>query len=182
VALQDLNVSSPAVSRAGMFGLWRPEAFAQVADLDSWEDEVADNSALVRHIGAGEFVPINIGADGAFQFALRGRIGATTLSNREAAYCMVTSEPYLLRSNGSVELGGLEAVGSYSGEPKVKIPLDGGAYSVVISLIDWKAEPGAANAQGKPTADALPDFIIEVSDAQIREIAYRSKVETFDRK
>ena len=113
--LQDLESSYGVGTSAGLCGLWQPEAFSQVADLDSWEDEVADDSALIRHIGAGEFVPINVGGNGAFQVALRGRTSATVLSERETQYRLVSSKPYLLKSLGALELGGLESVGSYSG-------------------------------------------------------------------
>jgi CdiI immunity protein len=84
--LQDLESSYGVGTSAGLCGLWQPEAFSQVADLDSWEDEVADDSALIRHIGAGDFVPINVGGNGAFQVALRGRTSATVLSERETQY------------------------------------------------------------------------------------------------
>lgn len=179
--LRDLDVSHPVGTSAGLCGLWQPEAFVHVTDLDSWEDEVAEESALVRHIGAGHFVPINVGGDGAFQVIVRGRTGDTTLSEREARYRIVSSKPYLLVSNGELELGGLESIGSYSGVPKVRISLLEGAYSVVIHLIDWKAEPGGATIEGKPTPSALADFVVEISEALPEGASYRTKVETFER-
>jgi len=179
--LPELDVSYAVVTSAGMCGLWRSDAFSWVTNLDSWEDEVADDSALVRHINAGELVPINVGGDGAFQIALRGRVDPSTLSERESRYRLVSSEPYFLVSDGELELGGLESVGTYSGAPKVNIPLAKGNYSVVVHLVDWKAEPGAADSNGKPSADALPDFVIEVSEALPIGTSYRSKVQTFER-
>jgi hypothetical protein len=180
--LQDLESSYGVGTSAGLCGLWQPEAFSQVAGLDSWEDEMADDSALIRHIGAGEFVPINVGGNGAFQIALRGRTSATVLSDeREAQYRLVPSEPYLLKSLGELELGGLESVGSYSGAPKIRIALAEGLYSVVFHLVDWKAEPGGADAAGKPTDNALPDFVVEISRELPPGSEYRTKVETFER-
>jgi hypothetical protein len=134
-----------------------------------------------RHVRAGEFVPINVGGDGAFEIAVRGRVGPSAVSEREERYRLVSSEPYLLISHGMLELGGLESVGNYSGAEKIEIPLTAGRYSVIIHLIDWKAEPGAADSTGKPTANALPDFVIVFSDAQSVDAAYRSKVDTFER-
>jgi hypothetical protein len=179
--LRDLKSSYGVGTSAGLCGLWQPEAFSQVTDLDTWEDEVAEDSALVRQIRAGGFVPINVGGSGAFQVALRGRSAETTLSDRQTRYRLVSSEPYLLVSHGDLELGGLESVGSYSGAPKVHIPLAEGSYSVVVHLLDWKAEPGSTDADGKPAADALPDFVVEISYALPAGSAYRSKVETFER-
>jgi hypothetical protein len=179
--LQELDVSRTVPTNAGMSGIWQPEAFAHIADLDSWEDDVAEDSALVRHIRAGEFVPINVGGDGAFQIAVRGRTGPETLSEREVRYRLISSEPYLLVSHGMLELGGLESVGNYSGAAKSGIPLTAGRYEVIIHLIDWKAEPGAADSSGKSAANALPDFVVEISSAQQADIPYRSDVQTFER-
>jgi hypothetical protein len=164
---------------AGMFGLWQPERFIGVTSLDAWENEVSEDAALLRHIEAGAFVPINIGADGAFQFTVRGGSSGVGLTERERQYVLVSSQPYLLISNGTVSLGGLEAVGSYTGVDPVQLPLGKGRYSVRASLIDWKAEPGFSQPDGEPTANALSDFVIEVREEVGTEV-YRSSVETFD--
>lgn len=181
MGLLDLNISAPIGTGAGMCALWQPESFVEVTDLDSWEDEVAEDAALVRHIAAGVFVPINIGGDGAFQVSVRGASTLGTLDQRERNYRLVSSTPYLLVSNGKIELGGLEAVGSYTGAHRVEIPLDPGRYSVLIHLIDWKAEPGMLEAGGKPAAKALPDFIVEIADEVTSGAGHRTQVMTFDR-
>ncbi|MFD6530286.1 hypothetical protein [Streptomyces sp. NPDC060184] len=77
-------------------------------------------------------------------------------------YRLVSSQPYLLVSDGLVALGGLEAVGEYSGADRLRIPLDPGRYAVQVHLIDWKAESGALDANGKPGDNALGDFVIEI--------------------
>jgi hypothetical protein len=165
---------------AGMFGLWQPEHFLGVTSLDAWEDEVSEDAALLRHIAAGAFVPINIGADGAFQFTVRGGLSSIGLTEREGQYVLASSQPYLLISNGAVALGGLEAVGSYAGLEPVVLALDKGRYAVRVYLIDWKAEPGSSQPNGKPTTNALSDFVIEVTE-EVGTEAYRSSVQTFDR-
>ncbi|TLQ47251.1 hypothetical protein [Streptomyces marianii] len=178
--LRDVDVSHAVVTSAGLFGVWRASAFDHVSELDQWEDEVAEDSALERQIAAGAFVPINIGGNGAFQVAMRGVEAPGNLSERERTYLLVSSEPYLLVSDGALELGGLEAVGSYAGAEKVEIPLDSGRYAVVVHLVDWQAEPGSRGGDGNPSADALPDFILEIFADVHGELKYRTKVETFD--
>jgi hypothetical protein len=84
---------------------------------------VAEGSALEGRISVGAFVSINIGGNGAFQVAMRGVEAPGNLSERERPYLVVSSEPYLLVSEGVLGLGGLEAVGSYAGAEKVEIPL-----------------------------------------------------------
>jgi hypothetical protein len=179
--LRDLNVSRAVATDAGLFGIWRTSAFAHVSELDQWEDEVAEDSALSRRIADGAFVPINIGGGGAFQVAVRGVESPGHLSEREREYLLVSSEPYLLISDGELELGGLEGVGNYSGAETVGISLDSGRYAVVVHLLDWQAEPGSRGSDGKPSPDALPDFIAEIFVDSRERPEYRAKVETFER-
>jgi hypothetical protein len=176
-----LDLARPLVTNAGMFGLWRPERFSAVVDLDTWEDEVADNASLAGKIAEGAFVPINVGGDGAFQFMVRGSAPGESLSDRERRFLIVSSEPYRLVSGGSVELGALEAVGPQADEQAVSIPLPAGGYSVVVHLVDWQAEPGMVTEDGDPATDALSDFVIEIFDELSAGSVYRTSVETFDR-
>lgn len=179
--LRDLDVSHAVATNAGLFGIWRASAFDHVNELDEWEGEVSEDSALERQISVGAFVPINIGGNGAFQIAMRGVESPGRLSERERSYLLISSEPYLLISGGMLELGGLESVGNYAGGEKVEIPLDSGRYSVVVHLVDWQAEPGGRGPDGNPSAGALPDFIVEIFADVHDEPKYRTKVETFER-
>lgn len=160
---------------AGMCALWQPEHFSRVDDLDSWEVQVADDAALMRHAQAGAFVPLNVGGDGSFQVVVR----QGGLTDRESRFRLVSSDPYLLVSKGTVHLGGLENVGPYVGGAHA-IRLSAGRYSVRIHLIDWKAEPGAATKDGEPTEEALPDFVVEASPESSSPPSYRTAVETFE--
>lgn len=179
--LRDLDVSHAVATSAGLFGVWRASTFDHIDELDQWEDEVAEDSALERQISVGAFVPINIGGNGAFQVAVRGVEDPGNLSERERSYLLVSSDPYLLVSDGVLELGGLEAVGNYTDAEKVEIRLDNGRYAAVVHLVDWQAEPGSRGADGKPSAGALPDFIVEIFAEVQGGLKYRTKVETFDR-
>ncbi|MGC4779925.1 hypothetical protein [Micromonospora chalcea] len=163
-----------------MFGVWQPEHFVGVTSLDEWEDAVSEDEALLRHIEIGTFVPINIGGGGAYQFTVRYGDRCEGLTEREGRYRLVSSEPYLLIAKGQTALGGLEAVGQYSGIDPVVLPTEPGRYAVTVHLIDWKAEPGAAGSNGRPAANALPDFIIEVRPESGSEV-YRSILATFER-
>ncbi len=182
MSLLGLDVTRTVGTSAGMFALWRLSRFASVTDLDDWEDEVADDESLLEAVREGALVPINIGGDGAYQFTVRGVPALGGLMEREARYRLVSSQPYLLVSDGLVGLGGLEAVGEYTGADRLQVSLEPGRYEVQVHLIDWKAEPGAADADGKPTKDALGDFVIEISQ-QGSETSrqYRRSLETFSR-
>ncbi|NNU26934.1 hypothetical protein [Isoptericola sediminis] len=161
-----MEVTSTVRTDAGLFALWRTSRFSEVAGIDEWEDRVAGDSALAAVIAEGALVPINIGGDGAYEFTVRVVSELGTLTEREEAFRVVSSQPYLLVSDGMVALGGLEAVGEDFGAPMPEIPLDSGRYAVQIHLIDWKAEPGATDADGMPTTNALADFVIEMCRVQ----------------
>ena len=167
-------------SDTGMFGVWQPEHFAGVTSLDDWEDEVSEDAALLRHIEAGAFVPINVNGGGAFQFTVRHADSIGGLTDRERACRLISSNPYLLVAHGRTALGGLESVGHYSGVDPVTLPTEPGRYAVVIHLLDWKAEPDAADSNGQPTAGALADFVIEIYPEPEGQ-DFRSALATFDR-
>jgi hypothetical protein len=165
---------------AGMFGAWQPESFEAVTSLEGWHETVFEDAAIVAHIQNGVFVPINIGADGAFQFAIRVLEGAgTSLSERESRYLAVSSDPYLLISRGSALVGPIEAIGSFAGAETLRVPVGYGRHLVVVHLIDWNAEPGSMTPDGEPGPDALPDFIVEILPDDGRSTV-RVKLETFD--
>ncbi|EHR61152.1 hypothetical protein [Saccharomonospora cyanea] len=179
--LRDLDVSHAVATSAGLFGVWRASAFDHVNELEQWESEVSDDSALERQIAAGAFVPINVGGNGVFQVTVRGVETPGILSERERSYLLTSSDPYLLVSDGVLELGGLEAVGNYIDADKVEIPLDSGRYAAVVHLVDWQAEPGGRGPDGNPSAGALPDFVVEIFVDIHGGLKYRTKVGTFDR-
>jgi len=93
--LRDVDVSQAVATSAGLFGVWRASAFEHVNELEQWENEVAEDSALERQILAGAFVPINIGGNGVFQVAVRGVEVAGNLSERERLYLLVLQQQIL---------------------------------------------------------------------------------------
>ena len=171
-----LDVGHVVRTDAGLAGLWQPEGFADVLGLDDWEDRVSDNVALEQRIAGGLFVPLNVGGDGSWQVMVR----SGGLSDREAQYLLVASDPYLLESLGVVELGGLENVGGYVGGG-IRVPLAAGRYRVQVNLVDWDAEPGSRTSDGSPAADALADFVVLVTPEAHPSQGYRTSVETFER-
>lgn len=158
---------------AGLCAVWQPEHFSAVTDFDVWEDEVAEDVALVRHIDAGALVPLNVGGDGAFQVVVR----AGGLTEREARYVIVSSDPYLLISQGVIEFGGLESIGTHLGGA-FSAPLAAGRYAVTVHMIDWEAEPGGMTDEGGPSENALPDLVVEVRP-ESEGLDYRKAVTTF---
>ena len=81
---------------AGMLALWSASAFEGVGDYPTWEARVGGR--VSEAIAAGEFVPLNVGSDGAR--GVRVAIAPDGLTDRERQYLVVTSESYLLVNTG----------------------------------------------------------------------------------
>lgn len=177
-----LEGSCTLVTGAGMHALWVPEPFAEIHDHDTWDAELGEDTDIQRHIDAGSLVPINIGSDGAFAFVIRvaDEHGPAELSEREVQYLAVSSEPYLLATQGRAFLSGIEHIDAEPSEGRTyAVHLAGGRYSVTVHLIDWRAEPDATDAEGKPADYALPDFVVLINPTQ-SVTGHRTKLTTFD--
>jgi hypothetical protein len=172
----DLPVT--ARTDAGMWLLWQPEAFSTVHDYDSWAVELEDDADILGHIDRGDCVPINIGHDMAAAFVVRaaGPAGVAVLTDRESAYLVATSEPYLFVSEGSVALSGIEHAGV---EPSGEVELSPGRWAVTVHLISWDDEPGM-KVDGRPAPDALPDFVVLLNPANELQ-QFRTELATFVR-
>lgn len=171
--------SSPSVvtvaTNSGMLALWRDSAFADIDGHDAWETRV--NERLTEAIRAGELVPVGIQSDGAF--GVRIAIGPDAPTDRENTYTVVTSDPYLLVSDGGpIVLSGIEAVGGRDGGA-LSLALPQGRYAVRASIVAWDQEPGARGSDGLPTQGALPDFLITVDRCSGTE-DFRTNEITFD--
>lgn len=175
-----IEVSRILGTDSGMFAVWVPEGFAEVDDYDSWEEELLEDEDIQRHIQAGAFVPVNIGSDGAFSFTLRIGTGdvVARLTEREERHLLVSSDPYLLVSQGRVAMTAIEDV-DRKPKKKARVDLDRGEYAVVVHLVDWQAEPGATRPDGEPSESALSDFVVLVNKASSSG-QYRTAVETFE--
>lgn len=101
-----------ARSDAGIVAVWNSASFTDIDGAEAWEDVLLDDEDIVRHTAAGCLVPINIGADGAWQILVRSATvrGSATLTEREAACVLVSSEPYLLVSVGTAIVSGYERI------------------------------------------------------------------------
>ena len=166
-----------------MLALWAPECFTGIVDYAIWDAELGEDENIERHIRTGSLVPINIRSDGAFGVLVRigGPDRSARLTERESRHRLVSSETYLFPSSGRVWLSGIEAVGAKAWPETVQFDLPAGRYSVAIHVIAWEDEEGSVNADGTPSATALPDFVALVSPAAPEQDTFRSAVETFDR-
>ena len=163
-------------TNAGMLALWRSSAFADVDGYEAWEERV--NARIGEAITSGELVPIGIQNDGAW--GVRLAVAPDAATEREVAYTVVTSEPYLLVADGSpLVLSGVETVGDPSVSP-VSLSLPEGRYAVRTRIIAWDEEPGARDASGKPGPNALADFLVLVEPSEGSE-RFRASDLTFDR-
>ena len=165
---------------SGMLALWDYSTYQHIEDYDTWEPEFVEDDDIARNIKNATYVPINIQSDGVFCVEVKFQ-EAAQLSEREQNYLMVTSQPYLLRTDGKIALSGMETVGK---EPTNNIKIfnvEPGEYIVKVHLVSWDNEPGSKGPDGKPTENALPDFIVFIlsNDGIIK--SYRQEVETFRR-
>ncbi|SNT19054.1 hypothetical protein SAMN05421812_103630 [Asanoa hainanensis] len=175
-----MEITEALATDAGMWGLWSPTAFHDVVDYETWEDALLEDEDILRHVVAGAFVPINIDGDGAYQFV--ARVGSASepagLTERESAYTLVISDPYLFVATAGAVISGIEHVGD-DPDNGLRIPLEPGRWQVTVALVDWTAEPGAQDDDGAPKPGALPDFVVLINPGTSG--GYRAKVETFDR-
>ncbi|MFE6039904.1 hypothetical protein [Streptomyces sp. NPDC056452] len=167
---------------AGMFVLWNPQRFENVVDYDTWEDELLEDLDIARHIQAGALVPLNVGGDGAFGVLVRSgtAIAQAGLTQREAAHCLVASQPYLFVSCGRALVGGIEEVSGDASDGVLEHSVPEGRYGVVVHLIDWQAEAGSQDEAGRPVPGALSDFVVLINPVQSGQGTFRSVVQTFE--
>ncbi|MFC1759458.1 hypothetical protein ACFL2H_11940 [Planctomycetota bacterium] len=163
---------------AGMYGLWDLESFQDVVDYDSWSRRLESDESILKEIGQGTFVPINVGADGASEILIRFD---EHLTERETKYRLVGSQPYSLVSSGAFCVSGIEHVDATTAAESTSvgvIPPSAGKYDVTIHLIGWDEEPGMQLESGGPAEGALPDFIVTIVPS--KTTAHRTKIMSFD--
>lgn len=176
------DINRTFATGSGMLAAWSPQHFREITDYDSWERELLEDEDITRHIREGAFVPINIQSDGAFQCVVRvgGSGVSATLSEREKRYLVVSSQPYLFRSDGTLAISGIEYVAGSPEESVASIPLPRGDWAVTVHLIDWPGEPGARSADGTPASTALSDFVVLLNPVTA-ETRYRTSLDTFEK-
>ncbi|GAA0798296.1 hypothetical protein [Spirilliplanes yamanashiensis] len=175
-----MEVAGTVVTGAGMCGLWSPAAFSAVVDLDTWEEALLADDDIAAHVAAGAFVPLNVGADGAFGVVARvGTVDTPArLTPREGVHLLVESEPYLFVSAGTAMLSGIEHVAADAREG-LPMAVPPGRWRVTVALIEWDAEPGARDGSGGPGPGALPDFVV-LAHPDTGAGPYRRSILTFD--
>ncbi len=162
---------------SGMLCIWDYESFKHIHDYDSWDKELCEDANIRNNISKSAFVPLNLG-DGAFEVNVRFDSNRY-LTDRENAYLLVPSQPYLLKTSGIICLSGLEHVSRDIGQNVSKFDVEQGTYAVQINLIDWNQEPGAVDSQGGPTNMALPDMIVFMNKFVDSDSNFRTEIETF---
>jgi hypothetical protein len=176
-----IEVAMTAVTDAGLFALWNPSRFSHVTDYSSWEASLGDDADVAEHARAGDLVPIDLDADGAFGFLIRADSArAVTLTDREQLYVTASSKPYLFQGEGTAHLSGIEYVSAAPPPATPAIGLPEGRYAVTVHLIDWAAEPGARDPSGKPADGALPDVVVLLGPAA-EDARFRSTTRTFSK-
>ena len=168
---------------SGTLGVWNPSGFPMVTDCETWDSELCEDEDMLRHVRAGDFVPVGIdhGADGAFGVVVRRGTdkNAVILTARERAYLLTESQPFLFVTSGLLCLSGLEHVCSSPGSEVGVAEIEAGRYAVKIFLIAWDQEPGMSKADGSPKKKALPDFVVHISPETGVE-SYRQSVYALD--
>jgi hypothetical protein len=163
---------------SGMCALWDPASFPGIVDYDSWDAALGEDDRIARHIEAGAFVPVNIRSDGAFGALVRvGELAG--LTDRETRYLFLASEPYLFVSSGEAWISGIERVGDPSDYDGFGVKVPAGRWAATVHVLDWNEEPGSVGPDRRPTADALPDFVVVL--APDSGGPYRTTLVTFDR-
>ncbi|WP_125591398.1 hypothetical protein [Amycolatopsis balhimycina] len=176
------EISRVVRTSAGLCAVWQPEAFKSMEDdFELWEDWATENHEIEKSISRGIFVPLNVGGDGVFQVTVRVGSPELDLTESERRYRLVESEPYLFTSLGSFAVGGIEDICDVDRVAENRFPLAEGRYSVVVNLIDWKADPNSIGSDGRPLPSALPDFLVLVRPEVSSAGNFRTKVETFVR-
>ena len=169
------------ITGSAMFGVWDRGHFPRVVDYESWEAELLDDADIERHIDVGHFVPITIYSDGAFEFEVRVGIVAEhcSLDQRERRYVIASSEPYLFRSAGELNVSASLFVDAAPEGPIGRLEILAGDYDVTVHQIEWRKEPGATDEQGKPSPEALADFVVLVNRSDGTVQSYRKQSGTF---
>ncbi|MBL7490419.1 hypothetical protein I6A60_40195 [Frankia sp. AgB1.9] len=177
-----MEVAGELATAAGMLAMWAPRSFESVVDYETWESVLLEDEDIRAQVLAGAFVPVNIGADGAFGITARvDSISApAVLTDRERQHLLVSSAPYLFVSTGEAVISGVEHV---RGVPYLglKAPVPAGRWQVTVNLIDWQAEPGCRDEAGKPAPNALSDFVLLINPERGADTQYRTQIQTFDR-
>lgn len=162
---------------SGMWALWDYEQYKNINSLEEWEKCFLEDEDILKQIDISKIIPINIHSDGCFQFRIKIN---KPLDERESKYVLVKSNEYLLKSNGTTILSGIEnIVCDVRDDECIKFELNKGLYTIVVYLIEWDAEPNMKLENGNPAPNALPDFIISINKSNNNK-SYRKSLETFD--
>lgn len=175
---EKLVLEKAIATNSGLWGLWDYYQYKNVNSYDEWEKLFCEDKDILKQIDISKFVPININSDGCFQFRIKLN---EPLDERESRYILVKSDEYLLNTDGTVILSGIENIDCAVRDNEcIRFNLNKGYYSIVIHLIEWDAEPNMKLEDGTPSHNALPDFIVSIQPTNNINKSYRKELDTFN--
>ncbi|MEU8648141.1 hypothetical protein AB0C91_40355 [Streptomyces sp. NPDC048674] len=71
-------------------------------------------------------------------------------------------------------MDGIENVGADVSDSVLEHPVPEGHCAVVVHLIDWQAEAGGQDKDGRPVPGALPDFVVLINPTQPGQGTFRT--------
>jgi hypothetical protein len=91
--------------------------------------------------------------------------------------------PNSISPSRSAGIKGIEDICDVDHAAENTFELAAGRYSILVSLLDWKADPDSVGSDGRPLPTGLPDFLVLVlvrPEAPVMSEC-RTAVETFAR-
>ena len=150
-------------TRSDMWCVWNPEIGKGINSYDEWEDKFYEDINLIEFIKKQLFVPININRSGSFEFSVRIN-DSNNLTPREKNCFIISSNNYLIKSDGKLYISGIEYIEETVNDIHVlEIKSNTGIYNIRIDLIDWKKETENINLDGTSKENALSDFLIHIN-------------------
>ena len=168
------SIKASFETNSGMYGIWRPQAYANICSLSAWDGAFVKNESIEPYIRSGSFIPLYLHQNG--DALIEVRIGSAAMpaspTSIEARWTTNASEPYLFESDGVLALSGIEVVNG-SANPQVHaLPLAAGRWTLTVRVLEPPYERSGKN-------DQIPNFLV-LANPEIKPApAYRLSVETF---
>lgn len=162
---------------SGMHALWIPEPFKDVCSYESWRKKLLENKTIEEQIKNGYFVPLYVHSDGTP--AIEVRIGTTNKpvseNSEEKRLIVASSGLYWLKSNGIVNISGIEYISGLGNEDSI--------VSLILPKGDWSVRVHYLKDQSPNRNQEVlypPDFLVLINPVINAEDSYRTSVETFN--
>lgn len=174
-----MEIKKTLSTQSGMCCVWDKKIGQTIDSYEKWETLFLDDKDRLMHIQNQQFVPININANGAFEFTVRYG-DDVILNEREQNACIAQSNTYALYPTENIVVSGIEHIEEPLNDKfSIEIPINTEKlYRVEIYLIDWKAEKNYVDKKGFPKDGALSDFVILIKPADTLTVFYKG-LDTF---